>query len=96
MHGLRAAARTAAIPIAAAAAFGSRVAAAAAELLAKDASMTAGEVSKPVGRGGGLKQPPDRRAVACCSGLQERATGRRAARSGAACGCRRAASKRGS
>ena len=65
---LRAAARTAAI--AAAAAFGPRVVAAAADLLAKDARMTAGEVSMPVGRGGGLKQPPGRRSVACCSGIR--------------------------
>ena len=58
---LRAAARTAAI--AAAAAFGPRVVAAAADLLAKDARTTAGEVSMPVGRGGGLKQPPGRRSI---------------------------------
>ena len=64
-HALRAAAR--AVAIAAAAAFGPWVAAAAAELLAKDARMTAGEVSMPVGRGGGLKEPPGRRSVACCS-----------------------------
>ena len=43
------------------------MAAAAAELLAEDARMTAGADSRPVGRGGGLKQPPGRRSVACCS-----------------------------
>ena len=43
------------------------MAAAAAELLAEDARMTAGADSRPVGRGGGLKQLPGRRSVACCS-----------------------------
>ena len=52
------------LAIAAAAAFGPRVAAAAAELLAKDARMAAGEVCIPVGKGGGLKQSPGRRSVA--------------------------------
>jgi len=78
----RAAARTAAI--AAAAAFGPRVAAAAAELLAEDARMTAGADSRPVGRGGGLKQPPGRRSVACCSAAGSHRACDRAARG--ACG----------
>ena len=64
-HALRAAARAAAIV--ATAAFEARVAAAAAELLAEDARMAAGADSIPEGRGGGPKQPPDRRSVACCS-----------------------------
>ena len=46
------------------AAGGRRMAASAAELLAEDARMTAGADSRPVGRGGGLKQPPGRRSVA--------------------------------
>ena len=75
---LRAAAR--AVAIAAAAAFGPRVVAAAADLLAKDARMTAGEVSMPVGRGGGLKQPPGRRSVACCSAASSHRACDRAAR----------------
>ena len=64
-HALRAAARAAAIV--ATAAFEARVAAAAAEVLAEDARMAAGADSIPEVRGGGLKQPPDRRVVACCS-----------------------------
>ena len=66
------------------AAGGRPMAAAAAELLAKDARMTAGEVSMPVGRGGGLKQPPGRRSVACCSAAGSHRACDRAARG--ACG----------
>ena len=56
------------------------MAAAAAELLAKDARMAAGEVCIPVGKGGGLKQSPGRRSVACCSGLRSHRVCDRAAR----------------
>ena len=60
------------------------IAAAAAELLAEDARMTAGADSRPVGRGGGLKQPPGRRSVACCSAAGSHRACDRAARG--ACG----------
>ena len=66
------------------AAGGRPMAAAAAELLAEDARMTAGADSRPVGRGGGLKQPPGRHSVACCSAAGSHRACDRAARG--ACG----------
>ena len=56
------------------------MAAAAAELLAEDARMTAGADSRPVGRGGGLKQPPGHRSLACCSAVGSHRACDRAAR----------------